>query len=526
MHRDDLLKRLDETPEWDLVIVGGGATGLGAAVEAVSRGYKTLLLERDDFAKATSSRATKLSHGGVRYLQQGDVSLVFHALHERGLMVRNAPHLVHPLGFVIPAYKWWEKPFYGIGMWVYEKLAGKLSLGASEVLTREEALAKVPTANAQGLRGGVLYFDGQFDDSRMAVTLARTADDLGGTILNYFEVTGLLKDGGKAAGVAARDTETGKEYKIRAKAVLNATGIFTDSVRRMDEPTAKPVMNVAQGTHLVIDKSFLPGTTGLMVPKTEDGRVLFIVPWHGHLIVGTTDLHVPEPLAEPRALPEEIEFILHHASLYLNRPVERKDVLSVFAGMRPLVQAGEGSEANTAKLSRDHTILVSASKLVTITGGKWTSYRHMGEAAVDKVIEVCGLPHRASMTAELHLHGWQEPPPGQRGPDVNVYQNVYGTDRAAIEALIAEEPELGHPLHPALPYVGAEVVWAARHEQARTVEDVLARRTRALLLNAKASAEAAPEAARLLARELGRDAEWQRRQVEAYGALARGYQLI
>lgn len=523
MQRERSLKQLDETPVWDVVIVGGGATGLGAAVEAASRGYKTLLLERDDFAKGTSSRATKLSHGGVRYLQQGDVSLVFHALHERGLMVRNAPHLVHPLGFVIPAYKWWEKAFYGIGMWVYEMLAGKLSLGKSEILSREEALEKLPTANANGLRGGVLYYDGQFDDSRLAVTLARTADDLGGTLLNYFEVTGVLKEDGLAVGVAARDSETGREYQIRAKSVLNATGIFTDSVRRMDEPTAKPVMNVAQGTHVVLDKSFLPGTYSLMVPKTEDGRVLFLVPWHGHLIVGTTDLHAPEPLVEPRALPEEIEFILHHASLYLNRPVERKDVLSVFCGMRPLVQSGD--EANTAKLSRDHTILVSASKLVTITGGKWTSYRHMGESAIDKVIEVRGLPPRPSRTAALHLHGWEQPPPGREGPDVNIYQNVYGTDRAALEELVRVEPELGQPLHAALPYARAEVVWAARHEQARTVEDVLARRTRALLLNAKASVEAAPEAARLLARELGRDAEWQRRQIEAYVALARGYQL-
>ena len=523
MNRTDLLRNLEAVPVWDLIIVGGGATGLGAAVEAASRGYKTLLLERDDFAKATSSRSTKLSHGGVRYLQQGNISLVFQALHERGIMIRNAPHLAHPLAFVIPAYRWWEKAFYGIGLTVYEFLAGRLSLGHSRVLSRKKTLEQLPTVKAEGLRGGVLYYDGQFDDARMAVTLARTAADLGATILNYVAVTGLVKEGGQVRGVTARDAETGRDYTLKARVVLNATGIFTDALRRLDDPAAKEILAVSQGTHIVLDKSFLPGTAALMVPKTEDGRVLFAVPWHGHVVVGTTDLHQPTPLAEPRALPEEVEFLLHHTAKYLSRPVGRGDVLSIFSGLRPLVQAGHAE--NTAKLSRDHTILVSPASLVTITGGKWTSYRHMAEDAVNRAAEVGGLPERPSTTRDLHLRGWEKPEAGKNGPDVNGYQNVYGADRPALLALAQADAALGAPLHPALPYLKAEVVWAARHEQARTLEDVLARRTRALLLNARASLEAAPEAARLLARELGRDAAWEQAQVAAYRALAEGYLL-
>ena len=523
MNRSDLLRNLEEVPVWDLVIVGGGATGLGAAVEAASRGYKTLLLERDDFAKATSSRSTKLSHGGVRYLQQGDVSLVFQALHERGIMIRNAPHLAHPLAFIIPAYRWWEKAFYGIGLTVYEFLAGRLSLGHSRVLSRKKTLEQLPTVKAEGLRGGVLYYDGQFDDARMAVTLARTADDLGGTVLNYFEVTGLLKTGGKISGVAARDAETGREYTLQAKAVLNATGIFTDAMRKLDDPAAKEILAVSQGSHIVLDQSFFPGGAALMIPKTEDGRVLFAVPWHGRVVVGTTDLHAPKPLAEPRILEEEIEFLLHHTSKYLSRSVQRSDVLSVFSGLRPLVQAGH--EESTAKLSRDHTILVSPAGLVTITGGKWTSYRHMAEDAVNRAAQIGGLEPQPCRTRELHLHGWQQPPAGENGTDLHTAQNVYGSDRPALLALAGADPELAEPLHPALRSLKAEVVWAARHEQARTLEDVLSRRTRSLLLDARASIEAAPAAARLLARELGRDAAWEQRQVEAYRELARGYLL-
>ncbi|HEY8965449.1 MAG TPA: glycerol-3-phosphate dehydrogenase/oxidase [Candidatus Methylacidiphilales bacterium] len=516
MNRNLLLQRLDDTRIWDVVIVGGGATGLGAAVDAAARGYRTLLLEQADFAKATSSRSTKLSHGGVRYLQQGNLSLVFGALHERGLMIRNAPHLVHPLNFIIPAYRWWEKAYYGVGLECYELMAGRLSLGRSHVLSREAALKALPTVRADGLRGGVSYHDGQFDDARLAVALLRTFVDLGGTALNYFSVTGFIKEGGKVAGVHARDGETGERHEIRARAVLNATGVFTDSVRRLDEPDAGEMLSVSQGAHFVLDRSFFPGTDALMIPKTEDGRVLFAVPWNGHVVVGTTDVPTHRASLEPRATDEEKEFLLHHANLYLDRKVTPQDVKSVFCGLRPLVKASGAK--NTAQLSRDHTIVVSPSGLVTITGGKWTTYRHMGEDAIDHVVKVAGIPHVPSPTRELRLRGWSEAPHARVEGG-----NAYGSDAPAVAALAASEAGLAALIHPSLPYQQAEVLWAARHEMARTVEDVLARRTRSLLLDARASIEAAPGVARLLARELGRDAAWEKAQADAYRDLASGY---
>jgi len=517
MNRDKGVKHLaDSGNVWDVLIIGGGATGLGAAVEAASRGYTTLLLEQNDFAKATSSRSTKLAHGGVRYLQQGDVKMVLHALHERGLMVRNAPHLAHTLEFVIPAYRWWEKAFYGIGLTVYDALSGRLSLGHSRILSRAKTLARLPTVNPDGLRGGVLYTDGQFDDARLAVTLALTLDDLGGTALNYVSVKGLLKQDGKISGVAAQDVETGRDYEVKSRSVLNATGIFTDSVRKFDNPEAKPMLSVSQGAHIVLDRSFLPGNAALMVPHTDDGRVLFAVPWHQHVIVGTTDIPTPNLVLEPKPMEEEIEFLLRHAQHYLTRPVKRGDVLSAYAGLRPLVTKGHGEK--TSALSRDHTVVTSKSNLVTITGGKWTTYRQMGQDAVDHLEEVGGFAHRPSVTSSLHLHGYQERP--AEDP-----LNVYGSDLAGIVQLEEENPQLNHFLHKRLPYHQAEVVWAARYEMARTVEDVLSRRTRSLLLDARASLEAAPEVARILARELGRNAAWEHEQVEQFRNLTENYIL-
>ncbi|MDE1170194.1 MAG: glycerol-3-phosphate dehydrogenase/oxidase [Verrucomicrobium sp.] len=519
--RPDLFRRLEDPSPWDVLIIGGGATGLGSAVEAASRGYRTLLVEQVDFAKATSSRATKLAHGGVRYLQQGNIALVYSALRERGLMIRNAPHLVRPLSFIIPAYRWWEKAFYGFGLEIYELMAaaGRLSLGHSHVLSRAETIRRLPTVKQKDLRGGVSYHDGQFDDTRLAVALLRTFEDQGGTALNYTTATGFVKSGGKISGVRLRDEETGREYEVKARAVLNATGIFTDQVRRLDDAGVSEMLSVSQGTHIVLDRSFLPSRDALMIPKTEDGRVLFGVPWHGRVVVGTTDLGVPKPVLEPRAQEGEVEFLLHHASKYLDRPVGRGDVLSIFSGLRPLVKAGEGQ--STKQLSRDHTIVTSGAGLVTITGGKWTTYRHMGEDAVNHLEEAAGFAARKSVTAGLHLHGWMEPAPGA-APDI---EHVYGSDAPAIAALAHTEPGLEGLLHARLPYRRAEVVWAARHEHARTVEDILARRTRALLLDARASGEAAPEVARLLAAELGRDEAWQKNQVEAYQKLVQGYVL-
>ncbi|HEV2844234.1 MAG TPA: glycerol-3-phosphate dehydrogenase/oxidase [Thermoanaerobaculia bacterium] len=515
-----MLARLTGPAEqpWSLLIVGGGATGLGAAVEAASRGYRAALVEAADFAKGTSSRSTKLIHGGVRYLQRRDVSLVLEALRERGQLLRNAPHLVHDLSFLLPSYDWWEGPFYGAGLKLYDLLAGRMGLAPSHSLSREEALDRVPTLEPAGLRGAVIYQDAQFDDARLAVILARTFADLGGVAVNYAPAVGLLKEGELVRGVRVRDAETGEEHEVRARAVVNATGVFADGLRRMDDPGLPPLVTPSQGIHLVLDRSFQPGEEAILIPHTDDGRVLFAVPWRDRIVLGTTDTPVAEPSLEPRPLPEEIEFLLSHAARYLTQDPRPEDVLSCFAGLRPLVRGGKEG-VRTAALSRDHTLLVSPSGLVTITGGKWTTYRKMGQDTVDRAALVAGLDARPSRTADLRLHGWTE----EVRPLAAWAE--HGADAPALARLAAERPGWDEPLHLNLPYRVCEVVWAARHEMARTVEDVLARRTRSLLLDARASAEAAPAVAALLAAELGRDEAWQREQVTSYRELARGYWL-
>nr|WKN36431.1 glycerol-3-phosphate dehydrogenase/oxidase [Tunicatimonas sp. TK19036] len=518
LDRDIMLETLESFESvWDIIVIGGGATGLGTALEAASRGYSTLLLEQADFAKGTSSRSTKLAHGGVRYLQQGDVSLVIEALHERGLMMQNAPHLVHNQAFVIPTYDWWGGPFYTVGMKVYDMLAGKLGLGPSKSLTKEETLEHIPTVEQEGLRGGVIYYDGQFDDARLAVNLAQTCADAGGTIINYMKVTGLLKTNDMVTGVVAEDLESGKSYQINGRSVVNATGVFVDNIIQMDDKEAKQVVQPSQGVHLVLDKSFLPGNSAIMVPKTEDGRVLFAVPWNNKVVVGTTDTPVKGVSLEPRALEEEVQFILHHAAQYLTKDPERKDVLSVFAGLRPLVRTEAGK--STAQISRSHSIIISVSGLVTITGGKWTTYRKMGEDAVDKAALIAGLDDRECKTKDLRIHGWL------KHVDLDDSLFYYGSDAIAIRKMIERKPELGELLHPDLPIVQAQVIWAAKSEMARTVEDFLARRTRALLLNARASMEMAPKVAELMAQKLRKDEAWQQEQVQQYRELASGYIL-
>ncbi|HEU4403414.1 MAG TPA: glycerol-3-phosphate dehydrogenase/oxidase [Candidatus Polarisedimenticolia bacterium] len=545
MNRDLMLDRIQGArKKWDVIVIGGGATGLGTAVEAASRGYSTLLLEQSDFAKGTSSRSTKLAHGGVRYLKEGNVSLVLEALRERGLLMRNAPHLVHNQSFIVPTYDWWEGPFYGLGLKLYDVLAGRLGLGPSRRLSRQETLARIPTLEQKGLRGGVIYHDGQFDDARLAISLARTLVDLGGVAVNYMQVVGLLRVKGLVFGVEARDLESGRDHAVRGRVVINATGVYCDAVRRMDDAGAPPVVSPSQGVHIVLDRSFQPGESAVMVPHTDDGRVLFAVPWHDRVVVGTTDTPVDEIPLEPRPLHGEVEFLLTHAARYLTKDPRPRDVLSVFAGLRPLVRVAETRE--TAALSRDHTVLVSSSGLVTITGGKWTTYRKMGQDAVDEAVAVAGLTERPSRTRDLRLHGGEESAPATPGrsragagrtpkggagkgraarPGAEAPWEVYGSEARAVKDLAREDPAWREPLHPRLPYRAAQVVWAARHEMARTVEDVLARRTRALLLDARASIEAAPRVADLMARTLGRDASWRRAQVAAYRALAAGYLL-
>jgi glycerol-3-phosphate dehydrogenase len=516
--RERACRRLQEP--WDVVVIGGGATGAGVAVDAASRGFAVLLLEREDFCKGTSSRSTKLVHGGVRYLEQGNVSLVMEALKERGLMRQNAPHLVHNVPFVVPNYSWWEAPFYGIGMKIYDLLAGKYGFGKSQILSREETLARLPTLQQDGLKGGVVYHDGQFDDARLLISLMQTAVDHGAVVLNYAPVVGLHKDAeGFIDGVEAVDSESGEQFSIAARVVVNATGIFTDEIRRMDEADVASMIAPSQGIHLVLDESFLRGKTAVMVPHTSDGRVLFAIPWHGHTVVGTTDTPIDAPSYEPRPFEQEIEFVLETAGEYLSRPPRREDVLSVYVGIRPLVKAGGAVGAKTSALSRDHTVHIDASGLLTIVGGKWTTYRHMAEDTMNHAITLGKLDDRECVTQHLRVHGYKE------GVQPNSDLWVYGTDAENIRALVARSPELSHRLNPALPQIAAEVVWAAREEMARTVEDVLARRMRALFLNAHAAMAMAPEVARLLARELGRDDAWAAAEVSRFNELAAQYTL-
>jgi glycerol-3-phosphate dehydrogenase len=516
MKRETSLDRLRSAEDpFDILVIGGGATGLGTAVDAAARGHRVALIERFDFAKGTSSRSTKLVHGGVRYLKQGNISLVLEALRERGRLALNAPHLVHDLAFIIPNYKWWEGPFYGVGMKVYDQLAGKLGLKPSRLLTRRETLDLIPTVEPRNLTSGVIYHDGQFDDARLAVNLAQTAYDLGAAVVNYCGCVGLVKEGGIVCGALVRDAESGEEFTVKAKAVVNATGVWVDDVRRMDTKSLPPLVAVSQGIHLVLPKSFLPGDTAIMVPKTSDGRVLFAVPWHDCVVVGTTDTPMPGAELEPRALDEERDFVMEHARLYLARDPSDSDVLSIFAGLRPLVKTGEAS--NTAALSRDHTILVSPTGLITVTGGKWTTYRKMAEDVVDHAETVAGVEGSRCRTETMHIHGWIQAE--ARDPHLK----PYGSDALRISEMMKRSPSMRERVHGAFPLQKGEIVWHARHEMARTVEDVLARRSRALILDARASIEAAPAVARLLASELGRDAAWETAQVSAYSKLARGY---
>ncbi|MEX2400783.1 MAG: glycerol-3-phosphate dehydrogenase/oxidase [Rhodothermales bacterium] len=516
--RDELVSVVtNRSRPWDVLVIGGGATGLGAAVDAASRGYDTLLLEQSDFGKGTSSRSTKLVHGGVRYLQQGNLSLVYEALHERGLLLENAPHVTTNLNFVIPCYRWWEKPFYATGLKLYDLMAGKRSLGGSRVLSARGAREHLPTVRSKGLRGGVRYQDGQFDDARLALNLAQTAVEQGGVALNYVRVDALEKEGGRISGVVATDLETGSEWTISARAVVNATGVFGDTIRRMDRPDAKPMIQPSQGAHIVVDRSFLPGDSALMLPKTDDGRVLFAVPWHERVIIGTTDTPLDDVTLEPRALEDEVTFLVEHADRYLDRPLGRADVLSVFAGLRPLVSTEDDEE--TAAISRDHVLCVSHSGLITITGGKWTTYRRMGEDTIDKAAELAGLAAQPCRTHSLRIHGWVA------SVDRDAAYSIYGADAEGVEQVVRSTETGPELVHDDLSVRAGEVRWMARREMARTVDDVLARRTRSLLLDARASAEAAPAVAALLADELGKDADWADDQAASFQEMAKSYIL-
>ncbi|HMI05351.1 MAG TPA: glycerol-3-phosphate dehydrogenase/oxidase [Pedobacter sp.] len=516
--RDIFITRIEEQANWDIIIIGGGATGLGTAVDAASRGYKTLLLEQSDFAKGTSSRSTKLVHGGVRYLAQGDVALVYEALHERGLLLKNAPHLVKDQEFIIPCYSWFSKIKYLIGLKLYDLLAGKSGFKGSSLLSADKVLSAIPGLKRGSLMGGVSYSDGQFDDARLALNLAQTASEYDGVLLNYMKVTGLTKNNGEVDGLSAVDMESGKGYQLQAKVIVNATGVFVDDILKMDTPASRPIVRPSQGAHIVLDQSFLRGDSALMIPKTSDGRVLFAVPWHGKVLVGTTDTPLDEHSLEPRPLENEIEFILETAGNYLAKKPARADVLSAFAGLRPLA-APQKNTNSTKEISRSHKLIVSQSGLITIIGGKWTTYRKMAMDVVDQAIALGKLKKEKCVTADVKIHGYM--PEMQTGSLA-----LYGSDAAGVKELMESEFGLDARVHPEYGYVKAEVVWMVRNEMARTVEDVISRRMRLLFLDARAALKMVPAVAAIMAGELGQDDQWIDAQIGTFTSLVKQYLLL
>ncbi len=514
MNRNQSIQQLTATAQWDIIIIGGGATGLGCAVDAASRGYKTLLLEKHDFAKGTSSRATKLVHGGVRYLEQGNIRLVREALLERGRLLKNAPHVCHTLAFVVPFYNWRQKWYYGFGLSLYEWLSGKLSLGKTKLLSKKGAIRNLPNLAETKLVGGVLYFDGQFDDSRLAINLAQTAMGQGATVINYVGVTDFIKEAGAIKAVVAKDELSGEVYELKAAAIINATGVFADELLRLAEGHTQQTIAPSQGIHLVVEKHFFKGIAGLMIPKTDDGRVLFAIPWHDKLLLGTTDTPVENITNEPKPLQQEIDFIIHHFNRYSNSSLGYRDVKSVFAGLRPLAKVSD--EKKTAVMPRDHQVAVLPSGLIHVTGGKWTTYRSMAEHAVNKAAQYAGLQTAGCKTKNLQLHGWID-------KNDDDHWSVYGSDATAIKQLIEADKSLAEKIHPAYPYTKAEVVWMIRKEMAMMVEDILARRIRLLFLDAMAAIEAAPIVADLMAKERNKDEAWKIEQVKDFIKLAQGY---
>lgn len=517
MKREDQLKQLESSKIWDIVVVGGGATGLGCALDAALRGYSVALFEKTDFAKCTSSRSTKLVHGGVRYLQHGDVMLVLEALRERGRMKANAPHLVKDQAFVISNYRYWDNFLYFCGLTFYDLLSFGFGYGRSRFISSKKVMNYLPTSVEKGLKGGVVYHDGQFDDSRMAINLAQSAVESGGCIVNHTEVVGILHDPqGKAAGVEVRDTEAGKSYTVRARSVINAAGCFVDDIMHMDSASHSKMVKPSQGVHIVLDMKFLQSDYAIMVPKTSDGRVLFAVPWHDKVVVGTTDIPREKAEDEPRPLDEEVEFILKTASLYMNPAPTRADIISVFAGQRPLA-APKKEGKSTKEISRSHKIITSDNNLVTITGGKWTSYRLMAEDTVNKIAELGILPARKCLTKKFRIHGYRP------NPNLADHMYVYGSDEPAILEMIKKQPELGEKLSEKYGYTAAEVVWAVREEMARSVDDVLARRVRLLFVDAREAQKAAPRVAQIIASELGYDQAWIDGQIKEFNSIVENY---
>jgi glycerol-3-phosphate dehydrogenase len=490
---------------WDVVVIGGGATGVGILLDAATRGYSALLLEGSDFAKGTSSRSTKLIHGGVRYLQQFQFGMVRDSLRERGRLLQNAPHLVHELEFIIPCKSMFERVFYGVGLKLYDALAWGTGARLSRQVSRRGLYDRFPQLGAKRFAGGVSYIDAQFNDSRLVIEMIRTAVESKAIVLNHAKVVALDHRANKRLqGLEFVDQETGKSHKIRANAIVNATGPFCDAIRRMDDGEIEPLVAASQGVHVVLPACLFESKRAIIVPKTSDGRVLFIIPWQGHVLVGTTDTPLRDIVEEPKAQREEVDFLLETLAAYLEVAPSRSDVLSVFTGIRPLVKARK--DKPTKQLSRDHTIEVSQSGLVTITGGKWTTYRKMAEDCVDLLSSHFDLPISSCRTKTMVLQQTR-------------------LDRVALERELEIEGNPCVSLQPELDLTEADLLQGVRFEYARTLEDLLARRTRALFLNTSAALQIAPIAVRLLARELGKDEAWESDQLQQFTALARNYML-
>jgi len=516
--REALLNSINEIEQWDMLVIGGGATGLGIAVDAATRGFKTLLLEQEDFAKGTSSRSTKLVHGGVRYLAQGNIALVKEALKERGLLLQNAPHLTKNESIIIPCYSWYRGIFYAIGLKLYDWLAGKLSIGKSRLINKNEVFERIPAIKKNSLRCGVLYHDGTFDDARLALNLAQTCVENNGVVLNYCKVISLTKDqNNKIIGATFIDKETQHIYELKATVVVNATGVFADDILKMDVPEDRSIIRPSQGIHLVLANSFLQSADALMIPRTDDGRVLFAIPWYQNVIVGTTDTPLQSHSLEPRALESEIDFVLNTAGKYLSKTPVRSDVLSVFAGLRPLAATEDGAE-KTKEISRSHKVLISKSGLVSVIGGKWTTYRKMAEDTLTRIIKQKMLPFKNCITEDLKIHGYE---PAQSDHDP---LSIYGADKAGIRKLISENEAWAVTLEDGEITEG-QVVWAVRNEMARTVEDVLARRTRILFVDARLACRLAPKVAEIMMHELKQNEKWKEKEIDSFFDLANGYML-
>ncbi len=517
--RNQQLETLKQITQWDIIIIGGGASGLGIAVDAISRDFKTALFEQADFAKGTSSKSTKLVHGGVRYLANGDLKLVNEALKERGLLSQNAGHLFKKQEFIIPNYNWWNGYFYAFGLKIYDFLSHKFSLGHSKLIKKNTVIKYLPNLFHKHLVSGISYFDGQFDDARLALNLAQTSIKKGATVLNYMKVIGLLKEDENIIGVKVKNAETGEVFEVKSKVVINASGIFTDKILKMYNPKHKKTVVPSQGIHLVLEPSFLKSEKAIMIPKTSDGRVLFVIPWQGKVIVGTTDALIRKPILEPVALDSEVDFILKTLSKYLIKSPKREDVLSVFCGLRPLAKP-RGNQVKTKEISRSHKIILD-NNLISIVGGKWTTYRKMGEDVIDKVVEGFNFPNRRSNTETLEIHG--------NLPNSKVHLKnhfyIYGSDLPKLEAFQNQHSDFKEKLHPDYNFTVGQVVWSIQNEMARTVEDILARRIRLLFLDARAAIKVAPEVAMILGKQLNKDENWINNQIKEFNELAKNYLL-